>query len=90
MNDEVKNLIAELKQQKELDELQASRVIEFDHYFKYSGKQEIRFKSYKYNGHDYSRIVKSPTHYIPPLDYREIMKTNDMTKYKLKKDRKVW
>ena len=48
MNDEVKNLIAELKQQKELDELQASRVIEFDHYFKYSGKQEIRFKSYKY------------------------------------------
>ena len=67
-----------------------SRVIEFNDYFKYSGKQEIRFKSYKYNGHDYSRIVKSPTHYIPPLDYREIMKTNDMRKYKLKKQRKVW
>lgn len=90
MKEESKYLIAQLEEQKHLKELQATRIIEMDDYFKYSGKMEIRFKRYKYNGYDYSRIVNAPIHYIPPLDYREIMQANDMSKYKLKKDRIIW
>jgi len=85
-----KYLVEEIKQKKYLQDLHATKVIDMNHWFKYSGKQEVRVKRYKYNDTGYSKFVKSPTHYVPPLNYRSIMKSNDMTKYKLKNNRKVW
>jgi hypothetical protein len=85
-----KYLIEEIKQKKYLQDLHTTKVIDMNHWFKYSGKQEVRVKRYKYNDTDYSKFVKAPTHYVPPLNYRAIMKANDMTKYKLKNNRKVW
>tara|TARA_R100000541_G_scaffold26125_1_gene35663 strand:+ start:1768 stop:2040 length:273 start_codon:yes stop_codon:yes gene_type:complete len=90
MKKETKNFIEELKQQKYLEELQAAKVVDMNDWFKYSGKQEVRFKRYKYNDTNYSKYIDAPTHYVPPLNYRAVMKANNMTKYKLKNTRKVW
>ena len=40
MNEDAKHVVAELKQKNYLDELYKQNTIEFDHYFKYSGRIE--------------------------------------------------
>ena len=66
-------MIAELKQKKELDKLYKQNTIELNDYFAYSGKIEIKGK-----------FVKPNDDYI----YKEkIIIKNDMSKYKLEKDR---
>tara|TARA_R100000544_G_scaffold11663_1_gene5255 strand:+ start:771 stop:1043 length:273 start_codon:yes stop_codon:yes gene_type:complete len=90
MKDLSKYLIEEIKQEQYLKDLHAIKVVDMNDWFKYSGKQEVRCKRYKYNDTNYSKFVIAPTHYVPPLNYRSIMKANNMTKYKLKNNRKVW
>jgi len=47
MKDLTQNLIAEVKQKKFLEDLWRQNTIEFDHYFKYSGKTEESKGDYK-------------------------------------------
>jgi len=47
MKDLTQNLIAEVKQKKFLEDLYRQNTIEFDHYFKYSGKTEESKGDYK-------------------------------------------
>tara|TARA_R100001463_G_scaffold6026_2_gene20007 strand:- start:419 stop:691 length:273 start_codon:yes stop_codon:yes gene_type:complete len=90
MKAETKYFIEELERRQHLEELYNQTYIEFDTYFKYSGKEEIRVRTYKYEDKNYSKIVKAPEEYVEPPTFLTIQEENDMTKYKLKKDRVVW
>ena len=46
MNYKKLNMIAELKQKKELDKLYRQNTIDLNNYFAYSGKQEVKKKFY--------------------------------------------
>jgi len=64
------NVIAELKQQKELDKLYKQNTIELNDYFAYSGKQEVKNKFTRiYEDYNFSKNISV---------------NNDMTKYVLK------
>jgi hypothetical protein len=63
-------VIAELKQQQELDKLYKQNTIELNDYFAYSGKQEVKNKFTRiYEDYNFSK---------------NIFVNNDMTKYVLK------
>lgn len=63
-------MIAELKQQQELDKLYKQNTIELNDYFAYSGKQEVKNK--------FTRIYED-------FNFsKNISVNNDMTKYVLK------
>ena len=64
------NVIAELKQQQELDKLYKQNTIELNDYFAYSGKQEVKNKFTRiYEDYNFSKNISV---------------NNDMTKYVLK------
>ena len=63
-------MIAELKQQQELDKLYKQNTIELNDYFAYSGKQEVKNK--------FTRIYEDYNF------NKNISVNNDMTKYVLK------
>jgi len=63
-------VIAELKQQQELDKLYKQNTIELNDYFAYSGKQEVKNK--------FTRIYEDYNF------NKNISVNNDMTKYVLK------
>jgi hypothetical protein len=73
MNYKKLNMIAELKQKKELEKLYRKNTIDLNNYFAYSGKQEKKnrftkiFEEYNFN--------------------KNIRVNNDMSKYVLKKDK---
>lgn len=73
MNYKKLNMIAELKQKKELEKLYRQNTIDMNNYFAYSGKQERKnrftkiFEEYNFN--------------------KNIRVNNDMSKYVLKKDK---
>lgn len=90
MTEETKYLIDELERKKYLENLSKQTYIEFDTYFKYSGKEEIRARNYKYDDKNYSKIVNAPVEYVQPETFLTIKEENDMSKYKLKKNRVVW
>lgn len=79
MKDEIKYLIQHLKEEKYLDELQATRVIDFNDYFKYSGKVETKNKKFV----AYERLLSDYPITKPARIY------NNMDKYQLKKNR-IW
>jgi hypothetical protein len=63
-------VIAELKQQQELDKLYKQNTIELNDYFAYSGKQEVKNKFTRiYEDYNFSKNISV---------------NNDMTKYVLK------
>jgi len=63
-------VIAELKQQKELDKLYKQNTIELNDYFAYSGKQEVKNKFTRiYEDYNFSKNISV---------------NNDMSKYVLK------
>ena len=67
------SIVEELKYKKIIELIKKENFIEFDNYFKYSGKQEIN-----------NRLV-----YLTPTYREDTFKViNDMTKYKLKNYRK--
>ena len=66
-------MIAELKQKKELDKLYRQNTIDFNNYFAYSGKQEVKKKFV-----DHVNEYKFK---------KRIIINNDMSKYVLKKDK---
>ena len=64
------NVIAELKQQKELDKLYKQNTIELNDYFAYSGKQEVKNKFTRiYENYNFSKNISV---------------NNDMSKYVLR------
>ena len=64
------NVIAELKQQQELDKLYKQNTIELNDYFAYSGKQEVKNKFTRiYEDYNFSKNISV---------------NNDMSKYVLK------
>lgn len=67
------NMIAELKQKKELDKLYRQNTIDLNNYFAYSGKQEVKKKFV-----DFVNEYKFK---------KRIIINNDMSKYVLKKDK---
>ena len=73
MNYKKLNMIAELKQKKELDKLYRQNTIDLNNYFAYSGKQEVKKKFV-----DFVNEYKFK---------RRIIINNDMSKYVLKKDK---
>tara|TARA_R100000234_G_C4854440_1_gene116567 strand:- start:83 stop:373 length:291 start_codon:yes stop_codon:yes gene_type:complete len=93
MKDETKYLIEEMKQKQRLDEIYKSRIIEFDDYFTYSGKEEMRVKKFKADAKNYSAIVDSDvvnSLTVPTMKLQTTAIYNDMSKYKLKKKRILW
>ena len=67
------SIVEELKYKKIIELIKKENFIEFDNYFKYSGKQEIN-----------NRLV-----YLTPTYREDTFKViNDMTKYKLKNYKK--
>ena len=67
------SIVEELKYKKVIELIKKENFIEFDNYFKYSGKQEIN-----------NRLV-----YLTPTYREDTFKViNDMTKYKLKNYKK--
>jgi len=63
-------VIAEIKQQQELDKLYKQNTIELNDYFAYSGKQEVKNKFTRiYEDYNFSKNISV---------------NNDMTKYVLK------
>tara|TARA_R100000742_G_C4275052_1_gene95314 strand:+ start:152 stop:424 length:273 start_codon:yes stop_codon:yes gene_type:complete len=90
MKEETKYFIEELERRQHLEELYNQTYIEFDTYFKDSGKIEVKARNYSYDDTNYSKIVKAPEEYVEPPTLLTIKEENDMTKYKLKKDRVVW
>ena len=87
MKEATKDIIAELKQKKHLDQIYAGKVREFDTYFTPTNKIEIRVKKYKYEGKNYSAFVDAPEEYVPLPTAKQLAVYNDMSVYKLKKDR---
>jgi hypothetical protein len=73
MNYKKLNMIAELKQKKELDKLYRQNTIDLNNYFAYSGKQEVKKKFV-----DFVNEYKFK---------KRIIINNDMSKYVLKKDK---
>jgi len=73
MNYLKQNMIAELKQKKELDKLYRQNTIDLNNYFAYSGKQEVKKKFV-----DFVNEYKFK---------KRIIINNDMSKYVLKKDK---
>ena len=64
------SVIAEIKQQQELDKLYKQNTIELNDYFAYSGKQEVKNKFTRiYEDYNFSKNISV---------------NNDMTKYVLK------
>jgi len=93
MKDETKYLIEEMKQKQRLDEIYKSRIIEFDDYFKNSGKEEIGIKKFKEDRKNYSAILDSDivtSLTAPVVNHQRTLIYNDMSKYKLKKKRILW
>ena len=74
MNSKKCNVIAELRQKKELDKLYKQNTIELNDYFAYSGKQEVKNKFI-----DYVNEYKFK---------KQIVINNDMSKYVLSDIRK--
>ena len=90
MKDETKYLIEEMKQKQRLDEIYKSRLIEFNDYFKNSGKEEMKVKKFKADAKNYSAIVDSDvinSLTVPKIKLQNSIVYNDMSKYKLKKDK---
>ena len=73
MNYKKLNMIAELRQKKELDKLYRQNTIDLNNYFAYSGKQEVKKKFV-----DFVNEYKFK---------KRIIINNDMSKYVLKKDK---
>jgi len=90
MKEETKDIITELKQKKYLDDIYAAKVREFDNYFTPTNKIEVRVKKYKYGRTNYSEFVDAPAEYKPLPTAKQLAVSNDMSKYKLNKDRTVW
>ena len=90
MKDETKDIITELKQKKYLDDIYAAKVREFDNYFTPTNKIEVRVKKYKYGRTNYSEFVDAHEEYKPLPTAKQLAVSNDMSKYKLNKDRTVW
>ena len=74
MNYLKQNMIAELKQKKELDKLYRQNTIDLNNYFAYSGKQEVKKKFV-----DFVNEYKFK---------KRIIINNDMSKYVLKDNKK--
>ena len=70
MNEESKTMIAELKQQKYLNQLYKKNTIDMNDYFAYSGKQEIN-----------NKLVSLIPSY---RNKKNVSINNDMSKYVLK------
>ena len=66
----IMNIVEELKYRKVIALIKKENFIELDHYFKYSGKQEVN-----------NRLVSLTPTYRKDNTFKVI---NDMTKYKLK------
>ena len=90
LKDLAKNLIAEVKQQKFLDDLWRENTIEFDHYFKYSGKVEKSSENYsiyenkmiefkKFHKKNRQKIIRKVE------DYNQIISKKRAKEYKLYK-----
>jgi hypothetical protein len=63
-------LISNLREQKILENITKRNIIQLDHYFKYSGKQEVN-----------NKLVAL----VPEYRKERMLIKNDMSKYKLKK-----
>lgn len=89
MKKETKYFIEQVKQKQYLQKLYKSRLIEFEDYFKYSGKEEMRVKKYREDSKDYSALINSEI--LDDIEKVKVYKSprihNDMSKYKLKKDK---
>lgn len=92
MKDLTQNLIAEVKQKKFLEDLYRQNTIEFDHYFKYSGKTEESKGDYK-QMEEAEREYKKWIQQNPKADMiRQYMHDRWLQKrYKLnKKEKELW
>tara|TARA_R100000742_G_C4276532_1_gene97683 strand:- start:1907 stop:2176 length:270 start_codon:yes stop_codon:yes gene_type:complete len=87
MKEETKYLIEEAKQNARIDEIMKERVVEFDGFFKYSGKTEEQTKRFWQGQTGYSGFFDKPEDYIPLPTPKQLQIHNDMTKYKLKKNK---
>tara|TARA_R100001463_G_scaffold13104_3_gene35140 strand:- start:514 stop:783 length:270 start_codon:yes stop_codon:yes gene_type:complete len=87
MKEETRYLIEEAKQNARIDEIIKERVVEFDGFFKYSGKTEEQTKRFWQGQTGYSGFFDKPEDYIPLPTPKQLQIHNDMTKYKLKKNK---
>ena len=87
MKEETRDVITEIKQKQYLDKIYAGKVREFDDYFKPTNLIEVRVKRYRYEGKNYSQFVAAPEEYKPLPTAKKLAVYNDMSKYKLEKDR---
>ena len=90
MKDLTQNLIAEVKQKNFLEYLWRQNTIEFDHYFKYSGKVEKStetYSSYENNILEFDKFHKKNRHKIirKIQRYTKILKKQKAKDYKLYK-----
>lgn len=87
MKEETRDVITEIKQKQYLDKIYAGKVREFDNYFTPTNKIEVRVKKYKYGRTNYSEFVDAPEEYKPLPTAKQLAVYNDMSKYKLEKNR---
>tara|TARA_Y100001937_G_scaffold80516_1_gene109074 strand:- start:6175 stop:6468 length:294 start_codon:yes stop_codon:yes gene_type:complete len=90
MKDLVKYLVQEIKMQKRLDKMMEDRVIQFDTFFKYSGKTEEQVKRFYQGRKNYSAFFDKPADYVPLPTPKQLQIKNDMSKYKLKNRYQIW
>lgn len=87
MREETKYIIQEAKEKALIDNMMKERVIEFDAYFKDSGKVEEQTKRFYDGRTGYSALFDKPEHYVPSPTAKQLQIKNDMSKYKFKEDK---
>jgi len=86
MREETKYIIQEAKQKACIDDIMKERLIEFDTYFKDSGKVEKQTKRFYDGRTGYSALVDKPEEYVPLPTPKQLQIKNDMSKYKFNED----
>ena len=88
MREETRYIIQEAKQKALIDDMIKERTIEFDKYFKDSGKIEKQTKRFYDGRTGYSAFFDKPEDYVPLPTARQLQIKNDMSKYKFNEDQK--
>tara|TARA_R100001463_G_scaffold25650_2_gene60623 strand:- start:8467 stop:8733 length:267 start_codon:yes stop_codon:yes gene_type:complete len=87
MKQETKDFIKDVKETKMIDELYEKNIIPFESFFKYSGKTEEQTKRFWQGQTGYSGFFDKPDDYVPLPTPKQLQIHNDMSKYKLKKNK---
>ena len=88
MKEETRYIIQEAKQKAVIDDMMKERIIEFDTYFKDSGKIEKQTKRFYDGRTGYSDFFDKPEDYVPSPTAKQLQIKNDMSKYKFNEDQK--